>query len=201
MAKSSKTIKSGWRLSLLAGAAFMVSGLMLLAIFWLGVWRQQTSAVQPTTQALQNNSVKDDTTALVSGIPTRLQIPGESIDLKVIPGYYYPKTQSWTLSTDSAQWGVMTAQANNKQGDTFIYAHAREGLFATLPKVKLGEEAVVKTSNGHKFTYVFRQSQVTTPQDTSLFTYQGKPVLVLQTCTGVWSQNRQLFIFELVKAV
>jgi LPXTG-site transpeptidase (sortase) family protein len=119
----------------------------------------------------------------------------------VIPGYYYPANKSWSLSLNDAQWGAMTAPANNKQGMTFIYAHYRKGVFLTLPKVKPGQQAIITTDNGHVFTYTFRQSVVTNPADTSLFKYQGQPILILQTCTGAWFQNRQLFMFDLVKAI
>jgi hypothetical protein len=35
------------------------------------------------------------------------------------------------------------------------------------------------------------------PTDATLFEYKGKPILTIQTCSGVWYQNRQLFTFDL----
>lgn len=161
---------------------------------------QRTTAPGSTVQALKSNQpVIDKGTPLVSGTPTHLTIPGVGIDLKVIPGYYYASNKSWTLSLNNAQYGTMTAPSNNKEGDTFIYAHYRKGVFLTLPKIQPGATAEVTTDNGHVFTYTFSSSLVTSPEDTSLFSYKGKPILVLQTCTGVWYQNRQLFTFNLTK--
>lgn len=149
--------------------------------------------------ALTNNTPVHSSTPLIKGTPTHISIPSVGIDLEVIPGYYNSSDQSWTLSLDKAQWGTMTAQANNKEGDTYIYGHYRLHVFYTLPHVQPGDEAVVMTDNGHKFTYQFVSSVTTTPTDTSLFSYKGKPILVLQTCTGLWYQYRQLFTFHLVE--
>lgn len=189
------------RIGLMAGTALVAIGLILGGYTLLNTWLTQHTASKLSSQALKSNDQAHDDIPLISGTPVRIEVPSVSIDLKVIPGYYYPKSQSWTLSLNDAQYGVMTAPANNRGGDTFIYAHYRKGVFLALPKIQTGATAVVTTDNGHSFTYTFRASQITTPQDTSLFTYKGKPILVLQTCTGVWFQNRQLFTFDLVKAV
>ena len=93
----------------------------------------------------------------------------------------------------------MTRKPNDKSGMTFIYAHYRKGVFYKLPKIKEGETAKVVTENGYTFTYRFRASSVVPPQDTSIFDYKGKPILILQTCTGVKFENRQLFVFDLIK--
>jgi LPXTG-site transpeptidase (sortase) family protein len=184
------------RIWLLAGVMLMSIGIILgglnLVSMW---WDQKNSHVQ--AKALKNSQPVKNPDPLITGTPVHITIPNVGIDLSVIPGYYYPSDQSWTLSLDNAQWGTMTAKPNNKSGDTYIYAHYRLHVFYTLPHVKPGDEAVVTTDNGHVFTYKFVNSSVTVPTDTSLFNYKGKPILVLQTCTGVWYQYRQLFIFDL----
>jgi LPXTG-site transpeptidase (sortase) family protein len=144
-----------------------------------------------TAHHIQNDA------SVISGRPIQIAIPNVGIDLKVIPGYYYRSSNSWSLSLNNAQWGVMTAPANNKDGQTFIYAHQRKGVFQNLAKVQPGDTAIVKTDNGHSFTYVFRRNDVTSPTNTSVLAYQGKPRLLLQTCSGLWFQNRQLFYFDL----
>jgi LPXTG-site transpeptidase (sortase) family protein len=181
------------------GIAMVIIGLALVIFSVLSVWNSQRSAAkpQPFLRIVNNAAPKVEGVPTVSGTPAHLSIPSVGIDLDVIPGYYYPSTQSWTLSLDKAQFAVMTAKANNKAGDTFIYAHYRLHVFYTLPKVEAGAEATITTDNGHTFTYVFQSSTVTTPDNTELFSYKGKPILVLQTCTGVHFQNRQLFVFSL----
>lgn len=200
LVKYLKYLKSK-RLSLAGGTFFIALGLIIGGLVWLNVSRGQhsLSKPQPLSQVLNNNKPKDDGQPLIGGTPVHISIPSVAIDLKIIPGYYYPATKSWTLSLNDAQYATMTAEANNKQGGTFIYAHYRKGVFYTLHKVLPGAEAVITTDTGHSFTYTFSSSTITTPENTSLFNYKGKPILILQTCTGQWYQNRQLFVFNLTK--
>ena len=188
-----------FRYAVLAGLSLLVFGLVLIGWEFYNTWRAQQAAASsvPISQLLNNK--KDDNQSYISGVPVQIFIPSVAIDLKVIPGYYYQKSNSWTLTTDKAQWGTITKQPNDGGGMTFIYAHYRKGVFLKLPKIKPGEFAQIKTDKGHTFTYVFRSSTITTPTDTSIFAYQGDPILILQTCTGAWYQNRQLFLFDLVK--
>jgi LPXTG-site transpeptidase (sortase) family protein len=201
--KRTKKAKKPWfkRLWTQAGLGLVIFGLVIASISLLSLWWSQHSSAKPKpiSQVLNNHAPKDDGTPRVTGNPVHLAISSVNIDLAVIPGYYYPSTQSWTLSLDKAQYAVMTAKPNNKSGDTFIYGHYRVHVFYTLPKIQPGALAVITTDNGHTFTYQFQSSTVTTPDNTSLFTYKGKPILILQTCTGVHFQNRQLFVFNLIE--
>jgi hypothetical protein len=180
------------------GAGAVLFGLILGAFSLMATWQAQHSAAKPVSQLLNGDS-NIDKPPLITGRPVRVQVPSVGIDLKVLPGYYYSSTKSWSLSLNDAQWGVMTAKPNNQEGVTFIYAHYRWGVFYNLPHVQPGAEAIITTDNGRKFSYKFRASQVTSPSDTTLFTYTGKPVLIMQTCTGLWYQNRQLFAFDFKK--
>jgi len=191
---------TGLRASLLAGFCLLFIGLALFAYQMISTWQdQQTSAgTVPLSEALKSSAVEDGA-PYISGTPVHVEVPSVGISLPVIPGGYNPKNNSWTLTLDKAQWGNMTQPANDKHGMTFIYAHYRKGVFLKLPKVKQEEVAQVKTDKGHTFTYVFRSASVTTPTDTSIFAYSGKPILVLQTCTGAKFENRQLFVFDLIK--
>jgi len=137
--------------------------------------------------------------ALMSGEPVRIQIPSLHIDLPVIDGYYNKNSKTWTLTKDKVQYATVTPQPNNQEGNTFLYGHNRVGVFNVLNKIKPGEEVIITTSNGHTFTYTFRAAYETNPNDASLFEYKGAPILTIQTCSGVWYQNRQLFTFDLTK--
>jgi LPXTG-site transpeptidase (sortase) family protein len=178
--------------------------LILIGIFMggLGIFNTLLNQhfYQVNAQALANNRPVESAEPRISGVPNRIQIPSVGIDLKVIPGYYNAKDQSWTLSLNNAQWGAMTARPNNKEGLTFIYAHYRKNVFYTLPHVTQGSTAIVTTQNGHIFTYKFRGSTIVKPQNTNILSYKGKPILLLQTCSGVWYENRQLFVFDFVSA-
>jgi LPXTG-site transpeptidase (sortase) family protein len=186
--------------AIIGGLVFVAIGLAVAGYSLINTMRSQETATAavPLSEALQSPTVPEDKPS-VSGTPSHITIPSVNINLKVIPGNYYPANNSWTLTRDNAQWGTITQPANDKAGMTFIYAHYRKGVFLTLPKIKVGETAVVKTEQGNIFTYRFKYSTVTKPSDTSIFTYQGQPILVLQTCTGAWYQDRQLFFFDLEK--
>jgi LPXTG-site transpeptidase (sortase) family protein len=182
-----------------AGLGLVIIGLLIGGFSLFSVWLDQRSAVkpQPLSKVLSNKKAADNAQSVISGTPVHISLPSVNIDLNVIPGYYYPSTQTWTLTSTNAQYAVMTARANNKAGDTFIYGHALMNVFGRLPGVKPGDKVLITTDNGHTFTYTFQTSSITTPDDTSLFDYKGKPVLILQTCTGAHFQNRQLFVFNL----
>lgn len=136
----------------------------------------------------------------VEGRPVRIAVPSLGIDLQVVNGYYNSQKQTWTLTKDKAQYAVATPLANTKEGNTFIYGHRNKYVFGSLSKIKAGAEVIVYTENGHRFTYRFSGATTTNPEDTSLFNYHGKPILTVQTCSGAFNQNRQLFIFNLEAA-
>ena len=201
--RSSRKVKRSSQNSLpfWLGTAFVLVGLIVGGISLFKVWHDQHSTVKPKplSQVLSRQKTAVNDEPLISGSPVRISVPSVNIDLKVIPGYYYPSSQSWTLSDTDAQFATMTAKPNNKAGDTFIYGHALMNVFGRLPKIQTGAQATITADNGHTFTYTFQTSSIVTPGDTSLFTYQGQPVLILQTCTGTHFQNRQLFVFNLSK--
>ncbi|HTE57279.1 MAG TPA: sortase [Verrucomicrobiae bacterium] len=135
---------------------------------------------------------------VITGKPSRLVIPGLKLDLSVADGVYDTKSGRWTLSNDKVHYALMTMQPNDQQGNTLIYGHYRPGVFATLKSIKLGAEVRVVTDNGYTFAYTFREAKTIEPSDTSILSYEGKPQLTLQTCTGAFMQNRQLFSFDFV---
>lgn len=135
----------------------------------------------------------------VQGKPVSINIPSLNLTVAITDGIYYEKSRTWSLSNTQAHYALMTPPVNNKNGNTFIYGHNRKGVFNTLSKMQLGDRAIVTTDNGHKFVYQLKQTLETDPYDDSLFRYQGPPILTLQTCSGRWYQNRQLFTFDLVE--
>jgi len=134
----------------------------------------------------------------ITGKPMRLLVPSLGMDLSVEDGIYDAKTGQWTLSLDKVHYALMTVQPNDKQGNTLIYGHYRPEVFAYLHTIQKGALVKVETENEHIFTYKFSDSRVVNPTDTSVLSYEGKPMLTLQTCTGAFMQNRQLFSFDLV---
>lgn len=187
---------------LITGFCFIIGGLALgygpLMAYWQGKHVAQVLTVPFSTAARAGLPPTTAPTEVVSGKPVRIQIPSLNIDLNVAEGHYNSTNQTWTLSKDKAHYAVNTPLANNAEGNTFIYGHNRKAVFARLPHIKAGELAIVTTENGHSFTYKFRSAFETQPSDDSLFEYQGPAILTLQTCSGLWYQNRQLFTFDFV---
>lgn len=181
---------------MLGSAVLIAIGLMFGGF---SVITQLLTVKNSHAQILQNHTPLNNPNPLITGTPVHLAVPDVNIDLDVVQGHYYPSTNSWTLTLNDAQWGTMTAKPNNKSGLTYIYGHYRVHVFYTLPHIKAGDQALVRTDNGHTFTYTYTNNVVVSPSDTSIFKYEGKPVLVLQTCTGAWYQYRQLFVFNLTK--
>lgn len=132
----------------------------------------------------------------VTGKAVYLSIPSISLGIEVVDGIIDVETQTWTLTKDKAQFAAITSPPNNIAGNTFIYGHNRKEVFSKLLKIQDGAVAYVKTDNSLVFMYVYRSRQTTTPTDVSIFDYQGPPILTLQTCTGMFFQNRELFTFD-----
>lgn len=189
------------RFVLIVGILFLAAGLLLgfdplrqhLAA------RKQLSAPLAPPVAANVQSASSDTEALIQGKPVRLVAPAIGLDIAITDGTYNPKSKTWTLSKDKAHYAIMTAQPNNKEGNTFIYGHNRREVFANLAKLKPGDTVTIYTDNNHAFVYGFRSTYDTKPNDDSIFKYSGKPILTLQTCSGVWFQNRRLFTLDLLE--
>ncbi|MCA9324948.1 sortase [Candidatus Saccharibacteria bacterium] len=151
-------------------------------------------ATTPHVSAAQPNK------PTISGQPVRFQVPSLKLDLKIVDGYYNKQTGEWSLSRDKVQYATITPKPNNKAGNTFLYGHYRREVFAPLHNIKADAEAIVTTANGHQFHYRLNKVRVVEPTESAgIFDYEGKPILTVQTCTGSFYQDRQLFVFDLVE--
>lgn len=183
--------------ALILGTGLTAAGALLLVL----IIRNQAVNIVSTPPVTHNTSTAVTTVAApegsVSGMPERLIIPSLNLNLSVIPGYYDPATGNWTLTKTNVQFATPTVQPNNQAGNTFIYGHALNNLFGSLPKLQAGAVAMVQTDNGHTFYYTLSSTKVVDPSDTNaVFGYTGKPILTLQTCVGLLYQNRELLTFS-----
>lgn len=181
-------------------AGFIVAGLFIgVGYFGLFKPKQSTATFESAMQsAVVQKTPPVQEPIVVKGKPQRLQIPSIGLDIAVVDGVYNEQQKTWTLSNTNVHFALMSPEPNNTSGNTFMYGHNRKEVFAKLAKVKVGDEAIIYTSNGNVFRYVFRVSVETSPYDDSLFSYAGPSILTLQTCSGLWYQNRQLFTFDFV---
>lgn len=132
------------------------------------------------------------------GIPVRITIPSLSLDLPVAVGSYNPEDASWTVDTTAAYYADVSMPINNSNGATLIYGHAQSTIFETLPSIQPDSKVVVYTDTGYAFHYQLTATREVLPADVSVFTADGPPTLVLQTCIGVYSELRALFYFRLL---
>ncbi|MCW1908795.1 MAG: sortase [Candidatus Saccharibacteria bacterium] len=186
------------------GALFILAAALLAYQPLMRRWQEKStlaSAPAPAPEITPEVQAATKVQDRISGKPVRLVIPSLNVDLQIADGIYNAKDQTWTLSKDKAHYALMTPEANNQEGNTFIYGHNRREVFASLSKLNVGETVTVHTENGHQFTYAFRSAHETSPTDDSLFSYQGAPILTLQTCSGLWYQNRYLMTFDLVEVI
>lgn len=137
---------------------------------------------------------------VVSGTPRHIALPSAGISLPVNDGTYDEATGGWTLTDTEAQYATMTALANDHAGITFIYGHGTDAVFGKIgvSPPPIGTVAEVTTDNSKVFRYVLKEVRDFTPDDVSMLsnTATGSPQLVIQTCTGAFSQWRTMFIFD-----
>ncbi|HSX47403.1 MAG TPA: sortase [Patescibacteria group bacterium] len=139
----------------------------------------------------------------IFGSPNRLVIPESNIDLVVLPGMYDRATDSWTLSGYDAQYATISSLPNNNAGQTFIYGHNNNYVFGALrhhTPLK-GQPALIYLSNGHILKYTFSSAQNIGPNDVSILNYNGKPSLLIQTCTGSLNEWRTEYRYNFDKVL
>ena len=150
-------------------------------------------AVQAASDEVQSNP------QAINGHPTRVVASTVGVDMPVVDGFYNNSTNEWTLYDDKAQFAAMTTEANDTSGQTFIYGHATQKVFGKLLNMRIGDQVEVYTSNGYKFTYTLKETQVVSPENTDILNYEGAPRLLLQTCVGTFSESRKFFILDFTK--
>ena len=192
----------------IVGSILIIGGLIFAIPALYYRWTNAGSAAASPVTAAQvwgeanSNSGSHSNEKLVTGFPVSISIPGPraaaNIGVGIIPGYYNAKTNGWTLTETDAQFAVISAQPNNISGNTFIYGHYRPNVFAYLHLITPGTIATITTNNGYKFNYKFINTYAVTPTDTAVLSNSQNPILTLQTCSGSFFQNRQMYIFSYV---
>lgn len=148
-----------------------------------------------------HNEPIEQTTEVRSGKPVRVTIPERGINLYIKDGRYDAATATWSLDNSHAMFAISTVRPNNKMGLTFIYGH---GTPAVLGKIgtnppRIGAKAKIYTNNHLVFSYVLKSIRNLKPDNTKILmdnVRSGSPRLVIQTCTGLYSQWRTMFLFS-----
>ena len=189
-------LKRTQKLQYYVGVSILQMGTLLFILIVSGFY--QPFYKPPETPATIIRDPVPEDIHIVSGTPQRLRIPSLDMDRDLLDGVYNPSDASWTLSSRGVHYALASAPANDYGGSTFIYGHNNRHVFGPLTKLSDGDVAEIVTTNDLIFSYRFTKRDTVKPEDTSILTYQDSPRLTLQTCSGNWHQNRELYYFELV---
>lgn len=182
-----------WDKIILAACLLAIASVAVFLIFYFrkpavpNAHRGSLAAPKPALQVPASQEV--------SGDPSKISIQSIGADLNIIHGSQY-SDGTWTLTPDKVQYAVISPEPNNHEGNTVIYGHATKVIFGHLSLMKKGDQADITTSNGYVFHYRFEGSYSVSPFDFSIFYYKGAPILTLQTCSGTFYQNRQMYQFS-----
>lgn len=155
----------------------------------------ETPAVTETPFDISREPIKIDGKILKGRIdkkkspPIRIIIPTVGIDIpvkeaKVVNGY-------WEVFPDRAGFGLGSAYPD-EIGNQVIYAHAREGLFLPLKKVKMGDRIMVLTKDNW-YTYKVKSIKEVLPSQIEVIAPTKETILTLYTCSG-YSDSKRLIV-------
>ena len=118
--------------------------------------------------------------------PDRILIPSLSLDLAVKPAKVIDG--KWEVFEDSAAFGIGSAIPGSR-GNSVIFAHAREGAFLPLRKIKIGYRIYLVV--GEKiYTYSVFDIHEVMPNDLSVLSAGDEEILTLYTCSGFQDMKR-----------
>ncbi len=167
------------RVTFFIAAAMLAGGLVLVE---RGAERpHQETAATPSTAASSSASP-----AQPPAIPPgyRIQIPRVGVDLPIVEG---------DLDRDVTRLDTPESDALHLPGtgipgggrNTYLYAHARRGMFLSLWTGAIGDEVWVRTPDGGSLRYVITQIERRVPaSDVSWASPDGPERMTLQTSTG-----------------
>lgn len=134
---------------------------------------------------------------IIAAKPNRIVIPRLEIDLAVTDGDYIPSKKTWTLSDNHAQFALPSTLPNDYEGNSLIYGHNYGWVFGDLKSLRAGDTMQLYAENGTIFTYIYQSTRKLKPDDASVFRYDGYPSVSVQTCSGRFNENRQMYDFTL----
>lgn len=168
-------------------ATFLITGGIL--VFWFD--RQQESEI--------SSSFSDEPVKIVSfenivipeeDKPKRLLIPNLGIDLEVkeseVRGGY------WQVYDSVVGWGEGSSPPGY-QGNQVLFAHAREGLFGNLDKVKL-EDKIYIFNQDKWYSYTVKEIKDVYPGETKVIEQTEDERLTLYTCSGFRDEKRLVVV-------
>ena len=174
--------------AVLAGTLLLAVGIALVA----GSAMPRAGPVAPLAVPSARASATFAPTVSATPAPTigpipdgyRIQMPRLGIDLPIAEGDLYRDTVEQQTPENFAFHFPGTA-IPGAIGNSYIYAHARRGMFLTLWNARIGDEVKITTPAGGELTFVVTDVyRSVPPADTSWLQPSDVERLTLQTSTG-----------------
>lgn len=190
-------------ISLILALLLISSGLFILHKSQsLYAWRQPASVAnvnsnQATTHQPPQEAQPTQIRQVIDSNPQQIVIPDLSIDVKLLPGDYDHATGRWNISDETAFFASVTDPDNLSVGNNlFIYGHNSRNIFANLPFIQHDTKIYLNTSDGKSIEFSLIESRIVEPTEAGILDYDGTPRLILQTCTGLFNQQRFIAYFQ-----
>jgi LPXTG-site transpeptidase (sortase) family protein len=178
------------RIGAVSGIAAVVLGAALLLAQPSSPFALAPTASPSATPALAANpaetsTVRPTATPLPPILPGyRVQIPRLSIDLGILEGDLARDTIQQQTPENYAFHLPGTAIPGSG-GNSYLYAHARRGMFLSLWDAKVGDVVWISTPDGRALKYVVSEIHPRVPpEDVAWAEASGVERLTLQTSTG-----------------
>lgn len=160
---------------------------IVLGIFLIEHPAAQTAPLAAATSAA--SSVSPSASASASALPPiplgyRIQVPRLGIDLPIMEGDVERDT---VLQQTPENWAfhLPGTAIPGRGANSYIYAHARRGMFLTLWNAAVGDEVWISTPDGKALRYVVAEVHPrVAPDDISWASASPPERLTLQTSTG-----------------
>ncbi|HXH27044.1 MAG TPA: sortase [Candidatus Acidoferrum sp.] len=130
--------------------------------------------------------------------PVWLALPRLGMRVNLLPGAYYPASQTWRLDPTHAFYMPVASVAGGLPSTPLFYGHEIPAVFAPLNNVAPGEPLQIGTSDGRTLSFRFASAHVITPTDDSVLTAKLPNAIQLMTCNGDFSQNRRVLQFNFI---
>lgn len=201
-----KKVPLGKVLSWLVGVisvCLLLGGLLILTapkaeaawLAWTGELQNRLT-FQVSLGASQNSAAPD----MNLGAPVWLAVPRLGLRVNVLPGAYYPASQTWRLDPGHAFYMPVASAASGLPLTPLFYGHEIPAVFAPLNGVATGDLLQIGTSDGRTMTFRYASSRIISPTDDSVLTAQLPNTIQLMTCNGDFSQNRRVLQFAYIGA-
>lgn len=188
--------------------AVSVLALCLGLVLIIGVRPARQAAPPPSAIAAMTTSPPASATVGPTVSPTatptpaippgyRVKIPRLAIDLPIAEGDLERDTVR--LETpDNFAFHLPGTAIPGDRGNTYIYAHARRGMFLTLWNARTGDEVVIITPDARELRYVVSELHPRVdPDDVSWAARTVSERLTLQTSTGPNQDDPRFIVIAL----